>query len=64
MTHFRLSNFGEATEWVDNEHLRMLGRRIAKGLQHLEVTDLNKMLDDGRWSIIENFLVTAINNAT
>ena len=25
---------------------------------------MNKMLDDGRWSVIENFIVTAINNAT
>ena len=59
-----MSNFGEATEWVNNENLMMLGRKIAKGLQHLEVTDMNKMMDDGRWSVIENFIVTAINNAS
>ena len=59
-----MSNFGEATEWVNNDHLMMLGRKIAKGLQHLEVTDMNKMMDDGRWSVIENFIVTVINNAT
>ena len=32
VTHFRMSNFREATEWVNNDHLTMLGRRVAKGL--------------------------------
>ena len=64
VTHFKMSDWREAQEWVDKDHLFQLAGRIARGITHLEVTNMNKMFDDGRWSVMENFMKTIINNAT
>ena len=59
-----MSDFREATECINIDHLTLLAQRIARGIQHLEVSNIDKMTGDGRWLIAENFIPTIINNAT
>ena len=62
ITHFKFHDFNEATQYIDYQNLTWLANRVGR-VEHLEVTNLSRMIETSRWAVCENLVARLINSS-